>query len=101
PLELDVRFGAGQAEIELGGISLERLHLGTGASETTVRFSSPNPIEADRVLIEAGAAELEVYGLGNARAERVEFKGGVGATTLDFGGAGGDTEVQIEMGVGS
>lgn len=101
PLELDLKFGAGRAEIELGGLSLRNVSISTGASDTRVSFSQVNLITADEIKIEAGAAELHVTGLGNARARRVEFNGGVGSTLLDFSGASGDMEAEIEMGVGS
>lgn len=101
PLELDLKFGAGRAEIELGGLSLQQLSIATGASDTRVSFSEANRISADEVQIEAGAADLRVTGLGNARARRVEFKGGVGSTVLDFSGASGNMEADIDMGVGS
>jgi hypothetical protein len=102
PLDLDLEFGAGEADIELGGISLERLALQTGASETRVSFSQPNPMVAEEVTIEAGAADLRVTGLGNTRARRFEFKGGVGATVLDFSGAwAGQATASVEMGIGS
>jgi hypothetical protein len=102
PLDLDLEFGAGEAEIELGGMSLQRLSLQTGASETRVSFSEPNPLAAEEVSIEAGAADLRVIGLGNTRARSIEFKGGVGATVLDFSGAWqGAAEASVEMGIGS
>lgn len=102
PLNLDLDFGAGEADIDLGGVSIRRLDISTGASETTVRFSAPNPIRAERVNIEAGAAELEVIGLGNTRAERFEFQGGVGSTLLDFTGQWTrDAVASVEMGIGS
>lgn len=102
PLDLDLEFGAGEADIRLGGVSLRRVEISTGASQTTVRFDRPNPIAADEVTIEAGAADLRVLGLGNTRARRIQFKGGVGATVLDFGGAwGGNASVSVEMGIGS
>ncbi|MEX2571924.1 MAG: hypothetical protein WD737_11550 [Gemmatimonadota bacterium] len=102
PLDLRLEFGAGEAEIELGGIALERLSLSTGASETRVDFSNPNPIAAEQIRIEAGAADLRVTGLGNTRAARIEFQGGVGATVLDFSGDWqGDATASVQMGVGS
>lgn len=101
PLDLDLDFGAGEAELELGGMRIRRLDVSTGASETTVRFGAPNPMAADRISIEAGAAELNVIGLGNARARRIDFEGGVGSTTLDFTGAWtGSTEASVQMGIG-
>jgi hypothetical protein len=102
PLDLGLHFGAGEATLNLGGLRLQRLDVETGASETTIRFDSPNPIRAREVELSAGAAELEVIGLGNARAERISFQGGVGATTLDFGGAWvGDATASVQMGMGS
>ncbi|MQA89861.1 MAG: hypothetical protein GEU90_06455 [Gemmatimonas sp.] len=102
PFDMDLKFGAGEADIELGGISLQRFDLETGASETRVSFNEPNPIVAERVSIQAGAADLRVTGLGNTRARRIEFQGGVGATVLDFSGAWqGASTASVEMGIGS
>ncbi|HEX2205862.1 MAG TPA: hypothetical protein VHG91_21285 [Longimicrobium sp.] len=100
--ELDLEFGAGEAEVELGGMALESLDLSTGASETVVSFSRPNRVEARTVRVEAGAAEIRVEKLGNARAERFVFKGGVGEATLDFTGAWSrSATASIDMGLGS
>jgi hypothetical protein len=102
PLDLSLEFGAGSASIELGGMNVQRVGLKTGASETRVNFSVPNAGRAERVGIEAGAADLRVVGLGNARAREISFQGGVGATVLDFGGAwDGDGVASVQMGVGS
>lgn len=102
PIDLDLDFGAGEADLDLGGISLRSLEISTGASETRVRFGAPNPVRAERVSIEAGAAELEVIGLGNARAERISFEGGVGSTLLDFSGAWDrSATASVQMGIGS
>ena len=102
PLELSLAFGAGEADVELGGLALQDVHLQTGASRTNVSFSAPNRVAARRVKVEAGAAEVRVSGLGNTRAPRFEFSGGMGETTLDFGGAWTrSATAQIDMGVGS
>ena len=102
PLDLELEFGAGEAQIQLGGMRLQRVHLSTGASDSHVRFDQPNLIRAERVQINAGAAELEVRGLGNARADRIEFNGGVGSTVLDFSGAWqGNGTASVKMGIGS
>jgi hypothetical protein len=102
PLALSLAFGAGEAQVELGGLALEDVELQTGASRTVVSFSQPNRVAARRVKVEAGAAEVRVSGLGNTRAPRFEFSGGVGETTLDFGGAWTrSAAAEINMGVGS
>ena len=102
PLELSLAFGAGEADVELGGLALQDVHLQTGASRTNVSFSAPNRVAARRVKVEAGAAEVRVSGLGNTRSPRFEFSGGMGETTLEFGGAWTrSATAQIDMGVGS
>ncbi len=102
PLDLDLQFGAGEADIDLGGLSLRRVSISTGASETKVRFSARNPIAADQIRIEAGAASLEVTGLANTRAERINFQGGVGSTILDFSGEWTrSATAAVQIGVGS
>ncbi|MFL5540039.1 MAG: LiaF domain-containing protein [Longimicrobiaceae bacterium] len=102
PLALSLAFGAGEAQVELGGLALEDVEIQTGASRTVVSFSAPNRVAARRVKVEAGAAEVRVSGLGNTRAPRFEFSGGMGETTLDFGGAWTrSATAEINMGVGS
>jgi hypothetical protein len=102
PLDLSLAFGAGEADVELGGLALRDVHLQTGASRTNVSFATPNRVAARRVKVEAGAAEVRVSGLGNTRSPRFEFSGGMGETTLDFGGAWTQSATaQIDMGVGS
>ncbi len=102
PLDLKLEIGAAESVIDLGGVSLQRLSLTTGASETTMRFDTPNPIVAERISIEAGAADLRVFGLGNTRAQQISFKGGVGATVLDFSGDWSHSaQASVEMGIGS
>lgn len=101
-LDLEVGVGAARAEIELGGLRLERVQVGTGASETVVHFSEPNPARASRVKVGAGAAALRLHRIGNANAARLEVDGGVGDVHLDFGGEWrGDLEAEVRMGLGS
>jgi hypothetical protein len=102
PTRLRLEFAAGEADVDLGGMALQDLHISVGASQARLRFDSPNRVEAERVKVEAGEADLHVDGLGNARAKRIEVAGGVGNTVLDFGGRWeSDAQVSIEMGVGA
>jgi hypothetical protein len=102
PTNLRLAFGAGEADLRLGGMALEGVQISTGASETRVTFDQPNRVTAQRVRLEAGAAEFTVTGLGNARAQRIEFEGGVGETTLDFGGTWTrSAQADVKVGIGS
>lgn len=102
PLALDLRFGAGEAELNLGNLSLRSVDVSTGASETRIRFDQPNRRAADHVRLESGAASLRATGLGNARAARYSFEGGVGETMLDFSGEWTrSATASVQMGIGS
>ena len=102
PLDLDFEFGAALAEIELGGLSVRRLELSTGASETRVRFSERNPIRMESLTIDVGAADFAMRGIGNANARKIRLNGGVAEMELDFSGAwSGDTHLEADFGLGS
>lgn len=102
PLSIDLEFGAAQADIELGGLRVRRAEISTGASETTLRFSRPNPERLSELEIEVGAAALRAEGLGNANIERLVVDGGLGDVVLDFSGEWrGNTTADIDMGIGS
>ncbi len=104
PTELDLAFGAGAADIELGDLSLRQIDIKGGASETVVRFSRPNRIACERLTFQVGAIDLKTEKLGNARCRHIEFKGAAGDITLDFTGEwaeGSDTRVEVAVGLGS
>ncbi|HEX6370172.1 MAG TPA: hypothetical protein VF006_14720 [Longimicrobium sp.] len=102
PTDLSLEFGAGEAELELGGLSLRSVDLSTGASQTEVRFAAPNRVQAGTVRVASGASRLRMRGLGNARAERFVLDGGVGEATLEFDGAWSrNASLNVEMGLGS
>ena len=86
-LTLDIALGAVDADLELGGLSLSQLSMQAGASQAVIRFSQPNRSRCRGAEITAGAAEVTVLGLGNSRCDRIDFEGGMGKVTLDFGGA--------------
>jgi len=102
PLDLDLQFGAAQAEVELGGLHIRDAHIATGASETMLNVASLNPEKCGRLKLEVGAASFRASGLGNLNCETVDVDGGVGDVTLDFNGAWrGNSDVTIDMGLGS
>lgn len=102
PLALNLKLGAVEADLDLGGLRIERLVLETGASETGVSFDEPNPGVARYCTFKAGAASFEVRGLGNSGCQEVSMSGGVGALTLDFSGEWkSDIRGSINVGLGS
>jgi hypothetical protein len=104
PVSVSLRLGVVNAAIELGGLSLERIDLKIGASQTTVGFDAPNRVRCSDFSLTTGAADLRVVGLGNARCDRVTVTGGVGDVTLDFTGdwqADQSSRVDVKLGVGA
>jgi hypothetical protein len=100
-LSLDLNLGASDAQVELGGLRVSQLDVGTGASRTFVSFSQPNGTRCRHARFSAGAAEVSVTGLGNSRCDEIEFEGGVGSVTLDFAGAwSSSSNVKVTMAMG-
>ncbi len=102
PMDLELKFGAVKAELDLGGLALTDLNMATGASETYLEVSRPNPVSLGTAHLQVGAAQFTAERLGNLNAERIELDAGVGDITLDFTGAWQrDAQVSVDMGVGA
>lgn len=87
PLNLDVQFGAGEAAMDLGGLTLQNLKIATGASRADVRFSKPTVGACESMELQVGAAQMNVQALGNASPKQLEVQGGAGEVNLDLTGA--------------
>jgi hypothetical protein len=102
PMDLDLEFGAVQADVDLGGLALTGLELSTGASESTIDVSEPSTTSMEVARFEVGAAEFDARRLGNLNAARIEVDAGVGSITLWLDGEWRqDARVGIDMGLGS
>ncbi len=102
PLHLNLEFGAVRADLDLGGIALLDLDLTTGASDSRVDVSEPNPVQMDEASFEVGAASFAANNLGNLNAERIAVNAGVGDIILDFTGDWRrDADVAVHLGLGS
>lgn len=100
-IDLELRLGAVEADLDLGGIRLDHLKVESGASEATVRFDAPNPERMRALTFAVGAASLRATRLANANAERIRVQAGVGNVDLDFGGQWThDIELTLEMALG-
>jgi hypothetical protein len=101
PLDLDLKFGAVQAVVDLGGLRVRDAHIQTGASETHLRVGKPNMERCGVFKLEVGAADFNAEGLGNLNCASYDVDGGVGDVRLDFNGAWRvDTDVKVDMGLG-
>jgi hypothetical protein len=102
PIDLELKFGAAEADLDLSGMRITRARISTGASKTRLRIDSPNPELCRSLELEIGAAQFEAVGLANLRTERLRVSGGVGEIVLDFTGEWTtDMTANVEMGLGS
>ncbi len=101
-MDLNMDFGAVKADIDLGGMRLTRLEMATGASQTLMDISEPNPETMSRASLDIGAAEFTALNLGNLNAEVIEIDAGVGSIDLGFSGDWQQSSrVSVDMGLGS
>lgn len=102
PTELRLKLGAGEGDIELGGIPLTRLDIDIGAASGIISFSKPNPERLDEITIGIGAASVDLRDVGNANFDRLICKVGAASSNLDFRGEyHGKSEIILKVGVAS
>jgi hypothetical protein len=102
PLDMDIKFGAVEATLDLSGMMIRNAQIHTGASQTKLVVSRPNRIDCDQLKLEVGAASFEAVGLSNLQCARLDVQGGVGEVVLDFSGkASRDIKADIQMGLGA
>ena len=101
PLDLDLEFGGAEAMLELGGLSLQSVHMECGATDATLGFTSPNRAHLRELNVDVGAASFTALHLGNANADQIRIRGGMGAVDLDFSGSWQrDLTVLTRVGIG-
>ncbi len=102
PTRLFLELGAVQGELELGGIPLRQLEFTTGASDTNLRVSRPNPEAMDFAHFQVGAASFRGRGLGHLNAGEIKVDAGVGDVRLELDGLRRNrTRLDISMGLGN
>ena len=85
PYQLDLDYALGNADIDLSGLSVERLHLISGSSDVRLGFNhSINKVEMDTFLVKVDLGSLEVTHLPAARSRFVLAEVGFGKLELDF-----------------
>jgi hypothetical protein len=101
PLDLDLEFGGAEAMLELGGLSLQSVHLECGATDATLGFTSLNRTHLRELNVDVGAASFTALHLGNANADQIRVRGGMGEVDLDFSGSWQrDLTVLTRVGIG-
>jgi hypothetical protein len=87
PIDLEIRAGAFEGELELGSMAIEALRVFSGASSVDINFSTPNLTTMNQLHYTTGASKAELFGLANANFSLMKFEVGAGDYTLDFSGS--------------
>ena len=102
PVSFKIDLGACESDMDFSQLRVRDLTLNMGASSSDIRFSTLNRDRINKFRIEAGISKLNMYGLGNANFEKLEFEGGVGNYMLDFSGTMTENaSAHIAVGIGS
>ena len=112
PLDLSVDLGAGESDIDLRGLKLERLEIDMGVGEVKLNLEGPRT-ESFRVKIDGGVGSAKIY-LPSEVGVRVKVDGGLGSvdahgltkqsgawTNEAYGKSPVTIEVDIDAGIGS
>lgn len=100
PMDLSLSTGAYEGTLDLSGLSITSLSIRDGASKSTVRFDTPNPVDMSILSYKTGASQVSLKELGNANVDQISFDGGVGSYELDFtGDLSKDVNVTIKSGM--
>lgn len=101
PLDLDLDLGAVEADLDLTGLRLSRVHLESGASDAKLRFDSLNAMPMSVLDISLGAASFRGDRLANANAKDIRVDAGVGSVELDLSGQWTqDIDLHVEVTLG-
>jgi hypothetical protein len=101
PLDLTLDLGAVEADLDLTGLKVSRLHIESGASDGKLRFDSLNATPMSVLEVSLGAASFRAERLANANARDIRVDAGVGNVELDLGGQWTqDIDLRVEATLG-
>ena len=112
PMELDIDLGAGQSDIDLRGLKLQRVEIDMGVGEMTLDLQGPHQ-ESFNVKIDGGVGSGKIT-LPSEAGVRVKVDGGIGSVDAHgltkqggfyvndaYGKSAVVIEVDINAGIGS
>ncbi len=87
PYILDLTYGLGNANIDLSGLSIEKLKINTGSADVSISYNTDvgNRITMDTFSVKVDMGSLNARHLNLARAKVVLAEVGFGNMFLDFG----------------
>ena len=112
PLDLDIDLGAGQSDLDLRGLKLQRVEIDMGVGEMTLDLQGPHQ-ESFNVKIDGGVGSGKII-LPSEVAVRVKVDGGIGSVEAHgltkqggsyvnkaYGKSAVVIDVEVDAGIGS
>jgi hypothetical protein len=86
PIDLNLRYGMGNAFVDLSGLSVEKLNIATGSADVNIGYVSGqyNQIEMDTFCIKVDLGTLEARQVSLSNARNIIADVGFGSLYLDF-----------------
>lgn len=102
PFRLKLKSGAGDCDLDLGGLPINDFVIKQGAGQTKLTFTAQNPEVMDSIEFKLGAGNLVASKLLNANFKKLLIEGGAGSYSLGFEGElRHDATVEIKSAVSS
>lgn len=101
PFALEADLGKGEAQIDLGALSLTSLDLQFRQGAVVIDVSQPLAAPAEHVNIDGRMGALLARNLGNTSARRMQIHGGMGAVVADLRGHWlNDAQIEVTVAMG-
>ena len=86
PYSLDLSYGIGNANVDLSGLSIQRLKINTGSADVNVGYSQglENKVEMDTFFVKVDMGSVSVKNINLSRSKMVIAEVGFGNVLLDF-----------------
>ena len=86
PYSLDLNYGLGNANVDLSGLSIQRLKINTGSADVSVGYAQgqENKVMMDTFLVKVDMGTLSVKNINLSRSKLVMAEVGFGNILLDF-----------------
>lgn len=86
PYSLDLSYGLGNANVDLSGLSIDKLKIKTGSADVNVGYSTgeSNQVEMDTFYVKVDMGSLTVKNISLSRSKMVVAEVGFGNILLDF-----------------
>ena len=86
PYSLDLNYGLGNANVDLSGLSIERLKINTGSADVSVGYlqGQENKVVMDTFFVKVDMGTLSVKNINLSRSQFVIAEVGFGNILLDF-----------------